>query len=103
MLIAGIPLDFISTDKETNDKGFEGAFAINVKNAFVKYGFDKGLVGYSSSTLAGEEAAKVNALLDKSFKLFNEKKPIFEVMTDASKNQTLLNAMVVQINTVKLI
>ncbi len=103
MLIAGIPLDFISADKETNDKGFEGAFAINAKNAFVKYGFDKGLVGYSPSTLAGEEAAKVNALLDKSFKSFNEKKPIFEVMTDAGKNQILLNAMVVQINTVKLI
>ena len=101
MLIAGIPLDFISADKETNDKGFEGAFAINVKNAFVKYGFDKGLVGYSPSTLAGEEAAKVNALLDKSFKLFNEKKPIFEVMTDAGKNQILLNAIIVKINTVK--
>jgi basic membrane lipoprotein Med (substrate-binding protein (PBP1-ABC) superfamily) len=102
ILLAGIPLDF--TSGNTNDQGFEGDFKANGKSALVKYGFDKGMIGYSPSTLAGEEAAKVNALLENAYKIFLTLKPIepskdyFKPMTDSSKNQVILDAMIAQIN-----
>ena len=96
ILLAGIPLDFATCD--TTDVGFQGKFVEGTANAFVKYGFDKGLVGYSSSTLSGPSVVQANKFLRDAFKIFTDTPPTFEKMTDASKNQDILDGIVVKIN-----
>ena len=98
IMLAGIPLDFATCD--TTDVGFQGTFVEGTANAFVKYGFDKGLVGYSSSTLSGPSVVQANQFLRDAFTIFNDvDKPIkFESMKDASKNQAILDGMIVKIN-----
>jgi hypothetical protein len=95
-MLAGIPLDFATCD--TTDVGFQGKFVEGTANAFVKYGFDKGLVGYSSSTLSGPSVVKANQFLRDAFKIFTDTPPTFEKMTDASKNQKILDGIIVKIN-----
>ena len=95
-MLSGIPLDF-----KTNiidDAGFQGDFVPLVKNNYVKYGFDKDFVGYSPSTITGDDAEKINGFLKKAFESFSAKKPVFEDMTDSEKNQDLLDDLIKKIN-----
>ena len=96
ILLAGIPLD--NNYCGTIDSGFEGEFIANEKNAFVKYGFDKGLVDYSPSTIAGEGIIKANKSLRDAMAKYNSTPPTFESMLDASKNQKILNDIILEIN-----
>ena len=96
ILLAGIPLDYNVC--EINDLGFEGGFVEHQTNAFVKYGFDKGLVGYSSSTLSGPNVVQANKFLRESYELFKTKPPVFENMTIAANNQKILDDIIKKIN-----
>ena len=98
ILLAGIPLDYKYC--EINDLGFEGGFVEYQTNAFVKYGFDKGLVGYSSSTLSGPNVVQANKFLRESYERFNTiaTKPTFENMTIAANNQKILDDIIKKIN-----
>ena len=97
ILLADIPLDFKTTT--TDDAGFESTFVANQENAYVEYGFDKGLVGYSPSTLSNsDDSTSVNQFLEEARALFEANKPVFVSMVDASKNQKALDALVVKIN-----
>ncbi|MDK2819529.1 MAG: BMP family ABC transporter substrate-binding protein [Mycoplasmataceae bacterium] len=95
-MLSGVPLDFISG--AINDNGFEIDFVPLVKNQYVKYGFDKDFVGYSPSTISGDDASLVNKLLEDALARFKSKKPVFELMTDSTKNQDLLNGLIAKIN-----
>ncbi|MGL6125073.1 MAG: BMP family ABC transporter substrate-binding protein [Metamycoplasmataceae bacterium] len=101
VLLAGIPLDL--EENGNSDLGFQGDFvAVGsegiAKNAYVKYGFDKGLVGFSNSTLAGDDADIANKALDNAYKRFKDKKPTFESMEVASENKRILEGIIAKIN-----
>ena len=96
ILLAGIPLDYKNC--ETNDAGFEGIFVEGQENAFVKYGFDKGLVGYSPSTLSGPNVVQANKFLRESYEIFQTTPPEFANMTNAAENQKILDDIIIKIN-----
>lgn len=106
VMLSGVPLNY--KDDNSDDKGFEGDFVSIAnatesklaKNTFVKYGFEKGFVGYSKSTI--KDGAQVDLLLQKYFDEFTKTKPTFEdIATDPTKNQTILNGLVTEINAEK--
>ena len=98
ILLADIPLDF-KEGTTVDDAGFESTFVEYQTNAYVEYGFDKGLVGYSPSTLSNsDDAAQVNIFLDEAYEKFSTSTPQFISMIDGNNNQKLLNALVVKIN-----
>ncbi len=96
ILLAGISLDYQTC--EINDTGFEGTFLEGQENAFVKYGFDKGLVGYSSSTLSGPNVVQANKFLRESYEIFQTTLPKFANMTNADENQKILDDIIKKIN-----
>ena len=96
VLLSGIPLD--NVDCGTTDVGFEGSFVANEKSAYVKYGFDKGLVDYSPSTISGKGIIEANRSLRNAMAEYNKKTPVFASMTDANKNQKILDAIIAEIN-----
>ncbi|MGL5617532.1 MAG: BMP family ABC transporter substrate-binding protein [Metamycoplasmataceae bacterium] len=101
-LLAGIPLDH--TEQGVSDAGFQGDFsAIDVvgkpyKNAYVKYGFDKDLVGFSTSLLKDSDADIANKALQTAFEKYKAMRPTFEIMTDPSANPDILNGIIAKIN-----
>ena len=96
VLLSGIPLD--NVDCGTTDVGFEGLFVANEKSAYVKYGFDKGLVDYSPSTISGKGIIEANRSLRNAMAEYNKKTPVFASMTDGNKNQEILDAIIAEIN-----
>ncbi len=98
ILLSGITLNY--NDKVFDDNGFEGEFSKNEKNAVVKYGFNKGFVGVSESTV--EDKVEINKLLVKYKSQFLDKSEkgeiIFKDMTVETANQKILNDMVIKIN-----
>ena len=97
VMLSGIPLDFVSETGIT-DVGFQKDFVEKQKSKFIAYGFDKGFVGYSSSTLAGEEANKANLSLKNAYDIFMKKKPKFQSMINPNNNQKLLDKIIEAIN-----
>ncbi len=97
VMLSGIPLDFVSETGIT-DVGFQKDFVEKQKSQFIAYGFDKGFVGYSSSTLAGEEANKANLSLKNAMEEFKKTKPQFESMINSDNNQMLLDKIIEGIN-----
>ncbi|MGL5643810.1 MAG: BMP family ABC transporter substrate-binding protein [Metamycoplasmataceae bacterium] len=102
VLLAGIPLDH--TEAGVSDIGFQGDFSAagvaggTNKNAYVKYGFDKDLVGVSHSLLKGNDANIANRALTSAMFKFNTTPPKFEPMTNPLENENILNALIAQIN-----
>ena len=96
VMLAGIPLDY-KTEKST-DIGFQSEFVELKTNAYVKYGFDKGFVGYSTSSLIGSEASKANTCLENSYNIFVANKPKFQSMINSGENNKLLNGIIKAIN-----
>ena len=94
VLLSGIPLD--NTDGNISDIGFEGLFVANKISAYVKYGFDKGLVSYSPSTIINK--IMVDNLLKDAMTKFDTIKPKFISMIDPSKNQEILDGIILEIN-----
>ncbi|MGL5590750.1 MAG: BMP family ABC transporter substrate-binding protein [Metamycoplasmataceae bacterium] len=107
VLLAGIPLDH--TEAGVSDVGFQGDFSAagviggSNKNAYVKYGFDKDLVGVSQSLLKGNDANIANKALTSAMFKFNSIPPIFQSMTDPTKNEEILNDLIAQINGTNLL
>lgn len=105
ILLAGISLDF--TEGEQSDNGFQGEFvpigtetaSQPAKNAFVKYGLDKDLVGFSASTIKGSDGDIANQALANALDKFKANKPKFQDMTVADNNQKILDKIIVEINT----
>ena len=96
VLLSGIPLD--NVDCGTTDVGFEGSFVANEKSAYVKYGFDKGLVDYSPSTISGKGIIEANRSLRNAMAEYNKKTPVFKSMLNADKNQEILDGIILEIN-----
>ena len=98
VMLAGIPLDFV--DATISDVNFQGDFVELKANAYVKYGFDKGFVGYSNSTLSGENSAKADLCLKEAHELFKklDLNNYFKPMTDPTKNQVILDTIIKGIN-----
>ena len=96
VMLAGIPLDY-KTEKST-DIGFQSESVELKTNAYVKYGFDKGFVGYSTSSLIGSEASKANTCLENSYNIFVANKPKFQSMINSGENNKLLNGIIKAIN-----
>ncbi len=98
VMLAGIPLDFV--DATISDVNFQGDFVELKTSAYVKYGFDKGFVGYSKSTLAGENSAKADLCLKEAHELFKklDLNNYFKPMTDPTKNQVILDTIIKGIN-----
>ncbi|MGL5204888.1 MAG: hypothetical protein ACRC63_01410, partial [Metamycoplasmataceae bacterium] len=86
------------------DTGFQGDFVsidsvgTDYKNAYVKYGFDKDLVGFSASSLSGNDATIANKALQNAFTRYKAMTPTFQSMTNAGANQGILNGLVAEIN-----
>ncbi|MGL5643343.1 MAG: BMP family ABC transporter substrate-binding protein [Metamycoplasmataceae bacterium] len=102
VLLAGIPLDH--NEAGVSDIGFQGDFSAagvaggTNKNAYVKYGFDKDLVAVSRSLLKDNDANIANKALQGALTRFQSTPPVFQSMTDPTKNEEILNGLVAFIN-----
>ncbi|MGL5643700.1 MAG: BMP family ABC transporter substrate-binding protein [Metamycoplasmataceae bacterium] len=102
VLLAGIPLDH--TEAGVSDLGFQGDFSAagvaggTNKNAYVKYGFDKDLVGVSQSLLKGNDANIANRALVNAIAKFKSNPPSFQPMTNPIMNEEILNNLIMIIN-----
>ncbi|MGL5205377.1 MAG: BMP family ABC transporter substrate-binding protein [Metamycoplasmataceae bacterium] len=104
ILLAGIPLDH--NESGISDIGFEGNFVAAgtgtiekpEANAYVKYGFDKDLVDVSKSLLKGNDANIANKALENAMAKFKSQTPIFQPMTDPTRNEEILNGLIALIN-----
>lgn len=96
IMLAKIPLDY--TTPNATDIGFKKQFIENKSNAFIKYGFDRGFVGYSPSSMEESEAVKANECLERAFKKFSSTPIIFANMDNPLENEEKLNKLIEEIN-----